>query len=106
TAGAGPGGDPGAGTRSKPTVLLRRACQRQIDLTARDGTVARAPLFRSLAPRDAVDRFLPHPTGPGHRTRRRGRDMMVWTTTMRGLPGASSLRSSAGSSRTVLAVTG
>ena len=93
----GPGGDPRAGTRSEPAVLLRRAHERQIELTARDGTVARAPLFQPCTHCDAAHRVFSHLAGPGHRTRRRGRDMRGFDNSDPWSAGrVSSLRSLAG----------
>jgi hypothetical protein len=55
----------------------------------------RERLYSGLAHCDAVDRFLPCPARPGHRTRRRGRDLRV-TTARCGEPGGPfRLRSSA-----------
>jgi hypothetical protein len=72
--------DPGAGTRSEPDLLLRRARQRQTKLAAWDGPVAQAPLFRPRTPlRRGGPRFSAS-SGPRHRARRRGRDLRVLTT--------------------------
>jgi hypothetical protein len=68
--GSSPREHPGAGTRSEPDLLLRRARQRQTKLAARDGPVARAPLFRPHTRCDAAARGAPHPAGPRHRARR------------------------------------
>ncbi len=74
-AGAAPGGDPGARSRLRQNLVLCRARQRQVDAAARDGAMARASLRLPHPHRDAPDRVLPHPARPGHRARRRGRDL-------------------------------
>ena len=66
---------PGVELESRENLILRRPRQRQTDGATGNGPMARAHLYLPQPHSDALARVFSHPAQPGHRTRRRGRNL-------------------------------